>query len=53
MNEFMAAGGEGLNLPEGSRSTPLDITDLDALIAYLQRLRTVPSASENRIFISQ
>lgn len=53
MNEFMAAGGEGLNLPEGSRSTPLDIMDLDALIVYLQRLRTVPSASENRIFISQ
>lgn len=54
MNEFMATGGEGLNLPEGARSTPLDIDDLDALIAYLQKMRqpiTVPA--ESRIFITQ
>jgi 5'-nucleotidase len=53
MNEFMAAGGEGMNLPEGARSTALDISDLDALIAHLRRMRPVAAPRETRIFITQ
>ena len=41
VNDFLATGGEGYNA--GSRaiaSRPLDIVDLDALIAYLRKLPT-------------
>jgi 2',3'-cyclic-nucleotide 2'-phosphodiesterase (5'-nucleotidase family) len=39
MNDFMATGGEGLGLASSAiKSEPLDVTDLDALIAYLRSL---------------
>ncbi len=53
-NNFMATGGSNMGPPAGSRLTPLDITDLDALIGYLKTLRSpVTAPSENRIFIAQ
>ena len=54
VNEFMATGGEGMGPPEGAGSSALDINDLDALIAYLKRLRApVTAPQESRIIISQ
>lgn len=54
VNNFMATGGSNLGPPEGTRSTPLDIVDLDALIAYVKTLRSpINAPSESRIFISQ
>jgi len=44
MNDFMVTGGDGLGLGERAISTePLDIVDLDALIAYV---RAQPGAVE-------
>ena len=38
LNDFMALGGEGLGFTTGaSRTEPLSIVDLDALIAYLRK----------------
>jgi 2',3'-cyclic-nucleotide 2'-phosphodiesterase/3'-nucleotidase/5'-nucleotidase len=55
MNEFMAVGGgEGVMVPEGAPTTPLDQLDLDVLIAYLQRLPApVQAPDEHRIVITQ
>ncbi len=54
MNEFMALAGEGVSVPQGARRSQLDILDLDALIAYLQRIPSpVRAPTENRIFITQ
>jgi 2',3'-cyclic-nucleotide 2'-phosphodiesterase/3'-nucleotidase/5'-nucleotidase len=54
MNEFLALSGEGVTVPEGAVSVPLDIVDLDALISYLQaRPGPIQAPKENRIFITQ
>lgn len=54
MNNFMATGGSNLGPPEGTRSTPLNIVDLDATIEYLRSLKSpVEPPSEARIVISQ
>ncbi len=54
VNNFMATGGSNMGPPEGSRATPLDIEDLDALVRYI---KTLPSPlvppTDHRIFISQ
>jgi 2',3'-cyclic-nucleotide 2'-phosphodiesterase (5'-nucleotidase family) len=54
MNNFMATGGSNMGPPRGSRSTPLDIVDLDALVDYM---RTLPSPirppTQPRIFIRE
>jgi 5'-nucleotidase len=39
LNDFMALGGEGLNFSAGAiRTEPLGIVDLDAMMAYLNKL---------------
>lgn len=54
MNNFMATGGSGLGPPEGARSTPLNIVDLDATIDYLKTLKSpIQPPGEARIVISQ
>jgi 5'-nucleotidase len=54
VNDFMATGGEGMGPPEGARSTPLGIVDLDALVSYLKtRPSPVCAPTEARIFIAQ
>ena len=54
MNEFMALSGEGVSVPAGAPKAPLDVLDLDALIAYLGKLPSpVRAPAENRIFITQ
>ncbi len=55
MNEFMAiGGGEGVRVPEGADVTPLEMLDLDALIAYFKRMPSpLTIAPENRIVITQ
>ncbi len=54
MNEFMAVGGgEGVRVPEGAEVAPLDMLDLDALVAYFRRLPSPPNVpDESRIVIS-
>jgi 2',3'-cyclic-nucleotide 2'-phosphodiesterase / 3'-nucleotidase / 5'-nucleotidase len=53
-NNFMATGGSNMGPPAGSRITPLNIVDLDALINYIKTLRApITPPTENRIFISQ
>ena len=53
-NNFMATGGSNMGPPAGSRSTPLNIVDLDALVDYLKTLRSpIAVPTENRIFIAQ
>jgi 2',3'-cyclic-nucleotide 2'-phosphodiesterase (5'-nucleotidase family) len=53
-NNFIATGGSNMGPPAGSKSTPLSITDLDALINYLKTLRSpITPPTENRIFIAQ
>ena len=53
-NNFMATGGSNMGPPAGSRLTPLNINDLDALTGYLRTLRSpITPPSENRIFIAQ
>ncbi|HZK79345.1 MAG TPA: 5'-nucleotidase C-terminal domain-containing protein, partial [Gemmatimonadaceae bacterium] len=53
-NNFIATGGSNMGPPDGSRLTPLSITDLDALIGYLKTLRSpITPPAENRIFIAQ
>jgi hypothetical protein len=51
MNNFMAAGGDGLALGAAAiRSEALPIVDLDALIAYLRQLpQPVRAPTEPRI----
>jgi 2',3'-cyclic-nucleotide 2'-phosphodiesterase (5'-nucleotidase family) len=51
MNNFMAAGGDGLALgADAIRSEPLPIVDLDALVAYLTQLpQPVRAPTERRI----
>jgi 5'-nucleotidase len=54
MNNFMATGGSNMGPPEGSRSTPLNLVDLDVLISYLKSLKSpITPPTESRIFISQ
>ncbi len=54
VNNFMATGGSNMGPPSGTRATPLDIVDLDALIAYVKTLRSpINPPAESRIFISQ
>jgi 5'-nucleotidase len=54
MNEFLAFAGEGVTVPEGVESTRLGMTDLDALIAYLQKMPDpVVVRDEHRILITQ
>jgi len=54
VNDFMATGGEGMGPPEGARSTPLGIADLDALVSYLKSLPSpIRAPAEARIFIAQ
>jgi 5'-nucleotidase len=36
INDFMLPGGDGLGAPEGSKIDPLNIVDLDALIAWVR-----------------
>jgi 2',3'-cyclic-nucleotide 2'-phosphodiesterase/3'-nucleotidase/5'-nucleotidase len=53
-NNFMATGGSNMGPPAGSRLTPLNVVDLDALINYLKTLRSpITPPAENRIFIAQ
>jgi 2',3'-cyclic-nucleotide 2'-phosphodiesterase (5'-nucleotidase family) len=54
MNNFMATGGSNMGPPEGSRATPLNIIDLDALIDYLRALKApITPPAESRFFIVQ
>jgi len=53
-NNFMATGGSNMGPPEGTRITPLDIVDLDALIDYIKTQRSpLTPPTESRIFIAQ
>jgi 2',3'-cyclic-nucleotide 2'-phosphodiesterase (5'-nucleotidase family) len=53
MNNFMATGGSNMGPPEGTRATPLDVVDLDALVNYLRTLKSpIQAPTENRIFIA-
>jgi 2',3'-cyclic-nucleotide 2'-phosphodiesterase (5'-nucleotidase family) len=53
VNDFLATGGD-LSPPPGARMTPLNISDLDAFIGYLQKLPApVRAPGEARIFITQ
>ena len=53
-NNFMATGGSNMGPPAGSRLTPLNVVDLDALINYIKTLRSpITPPTENRIFIAQ
>jgi 5'-nucleotidase len=55
MTDFLATGGEGLGLAtSATRSEPLSIIDLDAIIAYLKRLpQPVRAPAEIRISPSE
>jgi 2',3'-cyclic-nucleotide 2'-phosphodiesterase (5'-nucleotidase family) len=54
VNDFLATGGDNLGPPPGARMTPLNVADLDALVAYLQKLPApVRAPAESRIFITQ
>jgi len=54
VNDFLATGGDNLGPPPGARMTPLNISDLDALVGYLQKLPSpVRAPAEARIFITQ
>ena len=54
MNNFMATGGSNMGPPQGSRSTPLDIVDLDALVDYLRSLPSpIRPPTQPRIFIRE
>jgi 2',3'-cyclic-nucleotide 2'-phosphodiesterase (5'-nucleotidase family) len=55
MTDFLATGGEGLGLAtSATRAEPLSIIDLDALIAYLERLpQPVRAPAEVRISPSE
>jgi 2',3'-cyclic-nucleotide 2'-phosphodiesterase (5'-nucleotidase family) len=54
VNDFMATGGEGMGPPEGARSMPLGIVDLDALVSYMKSLPSpIQAPAEARIFIAQ
>ncbi|MDO8502106.1 MAG: 5'-nucleotidase C-terminal domain-containing protein [Gemmatimonadaceae bacterium] len=53
-NNFMATGGSNMGPPEGSRATPLNVVDLDALMDYLGKLKSpIAPPTESRIFITQ
>ena len=54
VNDFLATGGDNLGPPTDARMTPLNISDLDALVGYLQKLPApVRAPAESRIFITQ
>jgi 2',3'-cyclic-nucleotide 2'-phosphodiesterase (5'-nucleotidase family) len=54
VNDFIATGGDNLGPPAGTRVTPLNISDLDALVGYLRRLPSpVRAPADARIFITQ
>jgi 2',3'-cyclic-nucleotide 2'-phosphodiesterase (5'-nucleotidase family) len=54
VNDFLATGGDNLGPPAGARMTPLNVSDLDALVGYLQKLPSpVRAPAEARIFITQ
>jgi 2',3'-cyclic-nucleotide 2'-phosphodiesterase (5'-nucleotidase family) len=54
VNDFLATGGDNLGPPSGARVTPLNISDLDALVGYLKKLPSpVRAPAEARIFITQ
>jgi 2',3'-cyclic-nucleotide 2'-phosphodiesterase (5'-nucleotidase family) len=54
VNNFMATGGSNMGPPEGTQLTPLNIGDLEALIAYIKTLKSpIKPPSESRIFIAQ
>jgi 5'-nucleotidase len=53
VNDFMAAGGDGLGPPPGATAIPLNIVDLDALVSYLKSLPSpVTAPSEARIVVA-
>jgi 2',3'-cyclic-nucleotide 2'-phosphodiesterase (5'-nucleotidase family) len=55
MNEFLAVGGgEGVTVPKDARMTSLDILDIDALVAYMQKSKErIEAPTEPRIVITQ
>jgi 2',3'-cyclic-nucleotide 2'-phosphodiesterase/3'-nucleotidase/5'-nucleotidase len=54
MNDFMVMGGDERGPPAGAEKTPLGMTDLEALIAYLKTLPSpVHGPADKRIFILQ
>lgn len=54
VNDLLATGDDNLGPPAGARVTPLNITDLDALVGYLKKLPSpVRAPAEARIFITQ
>jgi 2',3'-cyclic-nucleotide 2'-phosphodiesterase (5'-nucleotidase family) len=54
VNDFLATGGDNLGPPAGARVTPLNVSDLDALVRYLKKLPSpVRAPTEARIFITQ
>jgi 5'-nucleotidase len=54
MNNYNALGGSNMGPPEGARSTPLNIVDLDALVDYVKsRPQPLSVPKEVRIFIAK
>jgi 5''-nucleotidase, C-terminal domain. len=54
INDFMATGGDNWGPPSDARVRPLNIVDLDALVAYMTKLPSpVKPPEEARIFITQ
>jgi 2',3'-cyclic-nucleotide 2'-phosphodiesterase (5'-nucleotidase family) len=54
VNDFLVTGGDNLSPPSGARLTPLNVSDLEALVGYLKRLPPpVRAPAEARIFITQ
>jgi 2',3'-cyclic-nucleotide 2'-phosphodiesterase (5'-nucleotidase family) len=54
MNEFMAAAGEGVAVPAGIEKTGIGISDLDALVAYLEKMRDpIIVPHDDRIVVTQ
>jgi 2',3'-cyclic-nucleotide 2'-phosphodiesterase (5'-nucleotidase family) len=54
MNDFMVMGGDERGPPAGAQKTPLGITDIEALIAYLKSLPSpIRGPTDKRIFISK
>lgn len=55
VNDFIATGGDSLcSNKDAIRSTPINITDLDALIGYLGTLRSpIVAPVEPRLLLRQ
>lgn len=54
MNDFMVMGGDERGPPAGAVRTPLGVSDLEALVAYLKTLPSpIRGPTDKRIFISQ